>query len=377
MAMPGKRKKSVSQIPAQYFAKELAGETAPSFATLQVLYGLAGQLYELSPWRLLDESNLVLARAGGEMCYCSVMGALGQVYSMHAYIGAESFRWFCRMEAGEIAGPGEFFAQHSVSVEFVSGVELERQDRELLAALGHSAGRARSSPVFRTIRPGFHPWFITAEEAGTLAECMRAVIAVCSAVAHGEGARFWSRSDSYPFVSPPEPGEAQMRIEQLKAVPSDEPAVSAVRLSEEVVALLRTLKGPARRAIELDHFLSAAAIGKKNERKACATIALAVDAATGTVYPPAVADAWGAPGDMLVQALVAAAQANRALPKEIRVRSRNLKMSLAALTDSLGIAIRVLPELPALDQARTDLLGVFEGVFAGGGFAEDRSGGPN
>ena len=75
---------------------------------------------------------------------------------MHAYIGAEGFHQFRKIEAEEIADPGEFFAStHCVYVEFVPRAELQRQDRELLAKLGHPQGRGLASPIFRTIAPAF------------------------------------------------------------------------------------------------------------------------------------------------------------------------------------------------------------------------------
>jgi hypothetical protein len=84
-------------------------------------------------------------------------------------------------------------------VEFVPRAELERQDRELLAGLGHSQGRGLPSPIFRAIRPGFHPWFVTEAEAMTLAECILAVIVVCSAVAGHERRRFGIRPIPIPW----------------------------------------------------------------------------------------------------------------------------------------------------------------------------------
>src|ERR1039458_189261 len=187
--MPRKRTASAPVPPEKCFVKELAGETPPSFQTMERLYGLASDLYGLRPWRVLDEDNLIVVRdsVSGELCYCSVMGALSEVLSMHAYLGAEGLRQFRKMEAEEIADPGEFFAStHCVYVEFVPKAELLRQDRELLAALGHPQGRGLASPIFRTMRPGFLPWFVTEEEARTLAECIRAVIVICAAVARQE-----------------------------------------------------------------------------------------------------------------------------------------------------------------------------------------------
>src|ERR1039457_5178129 len=154
--MPKKRTASAPVPPERYFVKELAGEIPPSFPAMERLYRLSSDLYGLRPWGILDEDNLIVIRDSvtGELCYCSVMGALGEVLSMHAYIGTEGLRQFRKMEAEEIADPGEFFAfTHCVYVEFVRKAELLRQDRELLAAMGHPPGRGRASPTFRTNSP--------------------------------------------------------------------------------------------------------------------------------------------------------------------------------------------------------------------------------
>jgi hypothetical protein len=169
------------------------------------------------------------------------MGALGEVYSMHAYLGAEAFRAFRRIEAEEIADPGEFFASmHSVYVEFVPRADLERQDRELLARLGHPQGREIASPIFRAIRPGFHPWFVTAEETRTLAECIRAVIVVCTAVSGQTDMKFWNRADSYPMVTRSDGAEPRYQVDLVKSILPPEPSVAPVSLPEET---LRPLLG--------------------------------------------------------------------------------------------------------------------------------------
>jgi hypothetical protein len=52
----------------------------------------------MRPWQILDEDNLIAVRdsVSGELCYCSVMGALGEVHSIHAYIGTRDFGSFAR-----------------------------------------------------------------------------------------------------------------------------------------------------------------------------------------------------------------------------------------------------------------------------------------
>jgi hypothetical protein len=113
--------------------------------------------------------------------------------------------------------------------------------------------------------------------------------------------------------------------------------------------------------MELDHILSGSVIGKKTERKACASIALAVDADSGMVLAPEVTDSSLAAGDALAKVFLMAIQTSRTLPKEVRVRSPRLKDCLAPLMESFGVAVRVT-SLPASDEARSHMLSFFHGV---------------
>jgi len=364
--MDKKRTASDPVPPQRCFAKELAGEIPPSFSTMERLYLLASDLYGLRPWQVLDEDNLIVVRdsVSGDLCYCSVMGALGEVLSMHAYIGTEGLRQFRKMEAAEISDAGEFFAStHCVYVEFVRRAELLRQDRELLAALGHPKGRGLALPIFRTMRPGFLPWFVTEKEARTLAECIRATIVVCAAVTSQGSVQFWELADTYPMVTRMEGTEPRYDVEMFHSILPAEPPVAPVRLAKETLSALRGRDFAARGVMELDLIYTGAAIGKKGERNACASIAIAVDAESGTVLAPKVTDSSGPSGDALAEVFLKAIEASRTLPTEVRVRNQRVKDCLAPLMEFLGVTIRVASRLPASDAARSHLRGFFDGGF--------------
>jgi uncharacterized protein DUF6930 len=355
-----KKRAASPHVPADpCFVEELAGETPPAFAAMQRLYGLASDLFGLHPWEMLDESQLIVVRdsASDELCYCSVMGALGEVYSMHAYLGAEGLRTFRKLETEEVADPGEFFAtMRSLYVEFVPKAELEPQDRKLLAALGHPQARGCASPIFRAIRPGFHPWFVTADEARTLAECIRAVVVVCTAVASQKNANFWNEPETYPMVTWVEDSEPRYQINLVKSALPAEAPIPSVSLDEETLHRVRDQNYPVRGEMELDYIFSGLPIGKKNERKLSASIALAADADTGIVYAPEVIDSNVPCGDAVARVFLKAIRSSHALPAKVRVRSRELKGSLDQLMSSLGVKLHVANRLPAADQARVHLL---------------------
>jgi hypothetical protein len=207
---------------------------------MERLYALSAKVYALRPWEVLEEGEFVLTRDSGtgEACYCAVMGALGQVIAVYAYIGVESYRLFRRMLAGEVSGAGEFYElQRSVSLEFVPARELDAQDRKLLTALRHPIRSAGASPVFRAGRPGFFPWYVTEQEARLLEECLRAVIVICSAVSANPKLNYWERHYTYPLVSRVDgkDGESRYSIELAEATLPQEPPLAPAHLGPEQV----------------------------------------------------------------------------------------------------------------------------------------------
>ena len=74
------------------------------------------------------------------------------------------------------------------------------------------------SPIFRAIRPGFHPWFVNANEARTLAECIRAVIVICTAIANRAKVKFWDDAGVYPRVTRMDGPEALFSVDPVRPV---------------------------------------------------------------------------------------------------------------------------------------------------------------
>src|ERR1035438_307062 len=157
--------------------------------------------------------------------------------------------------------------------------------------------------------------------------------------------------------------EPRYHVEMFQSILPPEPPVAPARLAEETLLALHGQDYAVRGVMELDLIYSGAAIGKKGERNSCAAIAMAVDAESGIVLAPEVADSSIAAGDTVAKVFLKAIQDSRTLPKEVRVRSQKLKDCLTPLMESLGVAVRVAGKLPASDEARSHLLGFFRGEF--------------
>ena len=351
----------MSEAPECFFQSELKGEEPPRFATMQMLCGLAAELFACRPWTLLADEELVLVERASaeEMCFCSIMGALGQVFSLHVYLGPDGYRLFKRLQSGEPITLGEFLSiGRCLSVEFVLLRELTPPDRALLKAMGHPLKPRTRAPIFRSIRPGYHPWYVTEGEARVLAECERAMIAFWDVFLRNPDVDYWEKEDVYPLLVPRtengKDGEYQLHSVHAPLPPLPMPEPPA--LDDAHIQRVRDAGFPSEGILEVDHFYGAGMIGKKNERKACFRVALAIDAETAFAFPPVVVSAETSTGDALTGLVFQAIEAGRVLPREMRVRSRELKALLEPLAHALGISMKVLDSLPALDFAKSRLL---------------------
>lgn len=330
------------------------------------LYLRAMKLFALSPWELLDESQLIVTRnaESGELRYCSVMGAIGQVYSLHVYLGEDGFQQFRRIETDEIAHPLELFAaSRFIYVESVSKSELERQDRELLAALGHPKTKSVDTPIFRSVRPGYFPWFVNAEEAQTLIECLEAVTMICIALGDVTFPNLWDRPGEYPCVTPVEGEENHFTIERVQPAPAVRAPARPLHLDDEMLRPLRNLDLAIRGVMELDYLYTGSSAGKSNERKASMCVALAVDAKTGFVYQADLVMVSVPPAEALANSFLKAVKTTRTLPEEIKVRSHAFATGLTPLMEAFGVKLNVSNRLPALDEAAAALLGYLQSGF--------------
>src|SRR6266404_850154 len=226
--------------PRRFFEKQLAGEQPLSFETAGQLFRLGMKLLAVQPWEFLEDQDLILMQDGesGEICYCSTMGALGEVFSLQVYTGAESYRFFRRIAAGKPTSAGDFFSSmRGVSVEFVTAREQTPPDRELLEAFGHLKKRGKRAPIFRALRPGYHPWYVTEGEAKTLVCCLQGIIPFCRHALEHEDIDYWENEDVFPFLVP-KAGAETPKLLEIRLVNAPEPPLAGSQPAQLDEALI-------------------------------------------------------------------------------------------------------------------------------------------
>jgi hypothetical protein len=345
--------------PERFFQKEL-GEEAPLFETMQALFVRAVALQARAPWNEMEEDNLVVVEhpITKQALYVSVMGAAGEARAVQVYVGTESYFWFLGIRSREPATLGDYLAnQNGIFVSYSNPGELAPADRLLAKSMNRSLTRGIELPQFRTIRPGYHPWFVTESEAQTLAAGLEGVLVTCEARSKNPDLDLWNLEDVYPFVQfKGQSGEESLYSFTSVAAPVETPRMPVLPvLDQRRIQKALDRNYPSSGTIEVDHFYNAARIGGKHQRKACTRIALAIDATTIMAFPPVVSSPEDSTGDMLQQVILGAIEAQCAIPAEIHVRDPEFKILIAPLAKELGFDIKVRDILPALDFARREM----------------------
>lgn len=243
-------------------------------------------------------------------------------------------------------------------MEFVRLGELNTPDRTLLKVMGHPLKRGVLAPIFRSIRPGYHPWYVTESEAGILAECQRALITIYDLLKANPDLNYWDQKSTYPMLSRQgeEGKEQEYRIRLVAAPNFPVPTAKLPILDEARIRRIRESRYLLNGVLEVDHFYGAGMIGERNQRKACFRMGLAIDANSGLAYPPEITLPTSSTGDVLTQVVLKAIESAHALPREIHVKVGEFKVLLDPLAQALGFPVRVTKSLPALDFAKNQLL---------------------
>jgi len=358
-------KSSMAATPARktrrFFEKQLPGEQPLSFETADQLYQLAMALLAIEPWEFLEDQDLILMEdpQSKEICYCSIMGALGEVFSIQVYVGAESYRFFRKIASGAPITIGEFFASYrGVSTEFVVASEQTPPDRELLQAFGHPKKRGGRAPIFRASRPGYHPWYVTEGEAKILIYCMQGTLAFCRSAMAMDAGDFWENEDVFPFLTPDLHGKVRERCEMQLVKAPEPPSVKprVPELDEDLIADILRENLPRGGALEADHFFTGVPIGEKNERKASLHMALVSDAESGFAFSPELGKPGEPASELLVRALLGAIKEGRRVPREVLVRQKDTRVFLSGLAEKLGFIVSVVNSLSAVDALKDGLL---------------------
>jgi hypothetical protein len=355
-------------------AKPQKASDAPSPEEWRRLYELAAQVKQLAPWKWMEEADLfgVKNPETGELGFVSVMGMAGEHYAVSLYRGAEGLEGFWQMEEGGMeAAPHRLLEIPQLQASFEDRDALDKQDREVIKKLGLKYRGAQSWPLFRSFRPGFMPWFLTAAEARFLAHALEQTLAVAPRVEEnpdilfgeeineaGETDEAAGEDDIYLVRVPREEKGALIWEDRMAPAPQPEPG--EIRPLNDIGALTELSQLP-QGAYELEVELlplPSPVAEKRGERPYLPYLLMLAESRSRAIIgfkmlrpDPSLKLMYTTIPTELTEALLQL----KARPKSVSVRSELLHYLLTPTADVLHCPLRLSDRLPAVEAAMDGL----------------------
>ena len=147
------------------------------------LFELADKLKALQPWNFLYEDEIFGVRdpGTGTIGFISFMGARGEHYAMSVYLGERALmKFFNLSENADNMSPESILEISQLQVSFEGRDQLEKEDREIIKAIGKKYSGKSAWPMFRSFRPGMVPWFLEEAEKESMICFLEQAVEVAS-----------------------------------------------------------------------------------------------------------------------------------------------------------------------------------------------------
>lgn len=234
--------------------------------------------------------------------------------------------------------------------------ELDKADHKIIKHLGLKFRGRNAWPLFRSYRPAYHPWYLTADEARFLTLALQQAREVCLRFQEDPGL-FDPPQEGLWFVRVPEETEKGLswRDAWLEPAPVEREEFAAEPVDELRLARLRKAAPLKRTVWEMDFFLSPDAVQeKRGERPYYPYLLMSVDHGSGLIlgtdvlspetYRPEFAERFLRLAERLTW-----------LPAEIWVKKEEALDLLEPITSRLGIRLYLVDELEAMEEVRAAL----------------------
>ncbi len=289
----------------------------------------------------------------GTIGYCSVLGALGEVFALNVYIGREGLNsyWKLYRQLEEERQNDAMYTQLLLMASFEDRKNLDRRDLGVIEDLGLKFKGRRTWPQFRDYAPGLYPWYIDAGQARHLTHALRQALEVALRVRKDPGVLQSDQPDHILVRTPHMSAEGVAWTDSWLP-----PEASPVRTPIAVLPAKRDLKRLRDKAAgnevwEVDYIYVPTTIQEKSsERPYYPKMLMIVEAASGMVLGH---DLFRPDTSLsVVQSEFLRALGRKGdLPCEVRVRSEGLAEIIRPGANAVGVRLQKVESLPALEMA--------------------------
>ncbi len=328
------------------------------------LYTAAESFRQLAPWEWMDDDRIfgVKCPETGRIDYCGVLGALGEVFALIAYEGAEGLNGYLKLLSGELQERSHVLEhQRCLMASFDDRSDLAPEDLEVIRSLGLKFRGKNRWPMFRHYLPGYLPWFVTAPQARTLATCLEQALDVLPRYRQNTA-----------LLGDPESGSLLVRVygtqkgqdgwhDEILPAPGEDPspAESAelnVPIDEIGIARIRRQAKKCRGTWEIGYCYAPMPIREKREERPYLPRLLGiVDQESGMILSFRL-EKSGEHLPIFRDIILASLGERKFLPAHLLVDHDDVEALVAPMAAGLGITLHRVRELPAFAEALDALL---------------------
>ena len=322
------------------------------------LFLAAGEFRALEPLEVLDDLDLIGVRdpSNGEMGFGVVMGSGGTLFGFCLYRGAEGFDIYRAIIDGSSAhgAADEYAMQNCLLLEFGARSDLQPADLLVIRQSGLSFKGKHAWPEFRSLLPGYAPWFLMEAEARFLTLGLRVACHHAHRLEIGEEKQSY-RDGEYLVYSPAVGAENNFDA-QWEAWPS--PPQKSIKLPVLNLARLNAISGKKLKpdtswkvgAVYLPSMIS------DGERPYYIHIAAVCQQSSGFAFCAEPSPPETPVAQMLADAICSSIAKSGFLPEAVVVENEDNVTSLEPLGKTLGFSVRRQKKLRTIQALKKDMM---------------------
>ena len=336
-------------------------ENSPSLEEWRRLHEASSAIKALAPWEWMSEDMVfgVQSPETEQLGFVSVMGMLGEHFSVAVYLGAAGLYGFWSIESEQ---EGDYPERILEIPQFQASWEdrntLRREDREIIKELGLKFRGRNEWPMFRSYRPGYAPWFLEAEEARLLADVLEQALDVIHRLDEDPSLSVSEDDESYLVRVPRRQGASIVWEDRTVRVPPPDPTPIRMTMNTGLLEALKSRPQGAH-SLQVDFSMLPGPFRDRGERPYFAYTLLTVEPKSSFIVghellsvETTLEDLWGTLPSHLVNHFASFG----AVPSQVRVRTRLLEQLLEPLAEELGFKLRRSKTLRSLDEVKRFLL---------------------
>ncbi|MBD3182681.1 hypothetical protein GF312_10335 [Candidatus Poribacteria bacterium] len=338
-------------------------EEKPALTDWKSLYNAASEFKKIKCWEWMLDSDIfgVKDPYHERIGYCCIMGYLGEHFALAVYMGSEGLNIYLKIQNRELPDNDieSLMAQNCLMASFEDWEFLDEEDINVLNKIKLRYKGFRPWPLFRSYRPGYHPWYLTKDEAKFLTQALKQSKEVAL--------RF---KENPEMLKPPKKGQYLVRIpkkwgrgwqwhdEWLKPEPLEEEKLVIPPINE---IKLQKLKNKVKRRTgswEADIFYAPTPIKEGDERPYYPYAAIFVDGVSGMVLHADVIKHEDYT-TRFPNALMELIENTGVKPLEILVRRDEAYEMLELIASRLNINIKKKKKLKTLEMVQASMMQFF------------------